>query len=89
MRAYGFIVGLALFSSAHVNSAQQAPDHRTTESGKTVTVYSITWPTPISNVVADVEVCAEESARQGTFAFPSRTESPGVRLRLTDGPAMR
>jgi len=71
MRASRFLSALAFLPCAHLAAAQQVRDRRTTESGKTVTVYSISWPTPISNVVADVEVCAGANAPQGTFAFPS------------------
>lgn len=80
MRVSRFIAVLALLPSAHLASAQHMPDRRVTESGKTVTVYSISWPTPISNVVADVEVCAGDNAPQGTFAFPS-----WFQLHLADG----
>lgn len=80
MRAHRFTAMLAVLALARLASAQQAPDRRVTESGKTVTVYSITWPTPISNVVADVEVCAGDNAPQGTFAFPS-----WFQLHLADG----
>lgn len=83
MRSNCFIAALALLVSAHLASAQQAPDRRITESGKTVTVYSISWPTPISNVVADVEVCAGDNAPQGTFAFPS-----WFQLHFDDGTAV-
>lgn len=80
MRAHRFTAMLAVLALARLASAQQAPDRRVTESGKTVTVYSISWPTPISNVVADVEVCAGDNAPQGTFAFPS-----WFQLHLADG----
>jgi len=36
-----------------------------------VTVYSISWPTPLSSVSAEVQVCAGENAPPGSFAFPS------------------
>ena len=71
MRTNCVIAVSVLLFGVHVASAQQVPDRRITESGKTVTIYSISWPTPISNVVADVEVCAGDNAPQGTFAFPS------------------
>ncbi|HEV2180957.1 MAG TPA: hypothetical protein VGR59_11600 [Gemmatimonadaceae bacterium] len=83
MRSNCFIAALALLVGAHLAPAQQAPDRRITESGKTVTVYSISWPTPISNVVADVEVCAGDNAPQGTFAFPS-----WFQLHFDDGTAV-
>ena len=35
---------------------------QTTASGHLVTVYSISWPTPLSSVSADVEVCAGPNA---------------------------
>ena len=71
MRINCVIAVSVLLFGVHVALAQQVPDRRITESGKTVTIYSISWPTPISNVVADVEVCAGDNAPQGTFAFPS------------------
>lgn len=42
-----------------------------TASGHLVTVYSISWPTPLSSVSADVEVCAGPNAPADSFAFPS------------------
>lgn len=44
---------------------------QTTASGHLVTVYSISWPTPLSSVSADVEVCAGPNAPADSFAFPS------------------
>jgi len=44
---------------------------QTTVSGNLVAVYSISWPTPISSVSADVEVCAGPNAPADSFAFPS------------------
>jgi hypothetical protein len=44
---------------------------QTTTSGHLVTVYSISWPTPLSSVSADVEVCAGPNAPADSFAFPS------------------
>ena len=44
---------------------------QSTTSGHLVTVYSISWPTPISSVSADVEVCAGAKAPESSFAFPS------------------
>ncbi len=83
MRAYGFLSAMALALVAHAASAQLAPDRRITESGRVVTVYSISWPTPISSVVADVEVCAGDNAPPGTFAFPSYFQ-----LHFADGSAI-
>jgi len=51
--------------------AQHLGEKRTTSSGHVVTVYSISWPTPLSSVSADVEVCAGENAPPSSFAFPS------------------
>jgi hypothetical protein len=51
--------------------AQKLGQKVTTSSGHMVTVYSISWPTPISNVSADVEVCAGPHAGAYDFAFPS------------------
>jgi hypothetical protein len=51
--------------------AQHPGEKRTTSSGSVVTVYSISWPTPVSSVSADVEVCAGPNAPPNTFAFPS------------------
>lgn len=44
---------------------------QTTASGHLVTVYSISWPTPLSSVSADVEVCAGPNAPGDSLAFPS------------------
>jgi hypothetical protein len=51
--------------------AQQLGQKQSTASGNLVTVYSISWPTPVSSVSADVEVCAGPTAPANTFAFPS------------------
>ncbi len=51
--------------------AQQLGQKQTTTSGHIVTVYSISWPTPVSSVSADVEVCAGPNAPASSFAFPS------------------
>ncbi|HKV49675.1 MAG TPA: hypothetical protein VJO52_00600 [Gemmatimonadaceae bacterium] len=83
MRAYGFLSAMALALVAHAATAQLAPDRRRTDSGLVVTVYSISWPTPISSVAADVEVCAGDNAPQGTFAFPSYFQ-----LHFADGSAI-
>ena len=54
-------------------SAQTQPlgQKQSTASGHLVTVYSISWPTPLSSVSADVEVCAGPNAPADSFAFPS------------------
>jgi hypothetical protein len=83
MRAYGLLSAMALALVAHAASAQLASGRRTTESGRVVTVYSISWPTPISSVVAEVEVCAGDNAPAGTFAFPSFFQ-----LHFADGSAI-
>src|SRR5947209_6278885 len=51
--------------------AQQIGQKQTTSSGHVVTVYSISWPTPVSSVSAEVEVCAGPKAPNDSFAFPS------------------
>jgi len=51
--------------------AQRLGQKQSTASGNLVTVYSISWPTPVSSVSADVEVCAGPKAPANTFAFPS------------------
>src|SRR5581483_9354343 len=51
--------------------AQRLGEKRTTTTGHVVTVYSISWPTPLSSVAADVEVCAGPDAPPASFAFPS------------------
>jgi len=57
--------------SRHVD-AQQLGVARPTASGQTVTVYSLAWPNPASNVTAEVQVCAGASQPAPyTFAFPS------------------
>ncbi len=65
-------VTFAVFFCASLPAqAQQLGQKRTTASGHLVTVYSISWPTPASNVSADVEVCAGPNAAASGFAFPS------------------
>lgn len=71
MRTSGLILTPALLLSAHLARAQQLPDKHITETGRTVTVYAISWPTRTSDVVADVEVCAGANTPPYTFAFPS------------------
>ena len=51
--------------------AQGLGQKQSTASGNLVTVYSISWPTPVSSVSADVEVCAGPKAPANSFAFPS------------------
>jgi len=51
--------------------AQRLGEKQTTTSGNLVTVYSISWPTPVSSVSADVEVCAGPNIPPNSFAFPS------------------
>jgi len=62
---------LAVLLGAAPTMAQRLGEKRTTETGHVVTVYSISWPTPISSVTADVEVCAGPGAPSSSFAFPS------------------
>ena len=63
--------------------AQNLGQKYTTASGNAVTVYSISWPTPVSSVTADVEVCAAANAASPTLAFPSYFQ-----LRFADGGAI-
>jgi hypothetical protein len=63
--------------------AQQLGKKQLTASGNLVTVYSISWPTPVSSVSADVEVCAAANAPAKSFAFPSFFQ-----LRFADGGAI-
>src|SRR5690349_14957809 len=60
-----------ILSSASPVPAQQLGQKQATTSGHVVTVYSISWPTPVSSVAADVEVCAGSNAPANSFAFPS------------------
>src|SRR4051812_43885179 len=60
-----------LFCSALRAEGQPLGQKQSTASGNLVTVYSISWPTPLSSVTADVEVCAGPSAPANSFAFPS------------------
>ncbi len=69
-RVFNAAVVLALLLYIAPAQAQTA-EKRTTASGNTVTVYSISWPTPVSSVTADVEVCAGANAPSNTIAFPS------------------
>ena len=83
MRTTARMLAAALLLSAPLARAQQLPDRHTTETGRTVTVYAISWPTPLSNVVADVEVCAGQNTPPYTFAFPSFFQ-----LHFSDGSAI-
>lgn len=51
--------------------AQALGQKQSTATGHLVTVYSISWPTPLSSVSADVEICAGPNAPASSFAFPS------------------
>jgi hypothetical protein len=64
-------------------SSAQLGEKRTTATGSVVTIYSISWPTPVSSLSADVEVCASANAPPYTFAFPSYFQ-----VRFTDGGAI-
>jgi hypothetical protein len=80
MRLYALTAALAVLICAAAAQTQHLNEKRTTESGNVVTIYSIAWPTPVSNVSADVEVCASANAPPYTFAFPSYFQ-----LRFADG----
>ena len=54
-----------------MSQAQRLGQKQTTDSGNLVTVYSISWPSSVSSVTADVEVCAGPNAPATNFAFPS------------------
>jgi hypothetical protein len=83
LRAFGWTAALALLLCTAPTQAQHLSEKRTTASGNVVTVYSITWPTALSPVSADVEVCASTNAPPYTFAFPSYFQ-----LRFADGGAI-
>lgn len=68
MSAFAILLCFTLPAQAQV---QQLGQKQSTASGNLVTVYSISWPTPVSSVSADVEVCAGPMAPANTFAFPS------------------
>jgi hypothetical protein len=71
-RAGALAAGFAmLLCGAAAAAAQGLGQKQTTTSGHVVTVYAISWPTPISSVSADVEVCAGPNASAYDFAFPS------------------
>jgi len=63
--------------------AQPLGQKQPTATGNLVTVYSILWPAPLSDVSADVEVCAGPNAPANSFAFPSFFQ-----LRFIDGGAI-
>jgi hypothetical protein len=69
--ALSLMVAFALLLCTLPAQAQRLGQKQTTASGNQVTVYSISWPTPISSVTADVEVCAGANAPANSFAFPS------------------
>ena len=71
MRIIGLVTGFVLLMCTASAQTQPLGEKRTTTSGNVVTVYSIAWPTPVSSVTADVEVCASPNAPPYTFAFPS------------------
>jgi hypothetical protein len=83
MRIIGWVAGCVLLLCTTPVRAQHLGEKRTTTSGNVVTVYSIAWPTPVSSVTADVEVCAGANAPPYTFAFPSYFQ-----LRFSDGGAI-
>jgi hypothetical protein len=60
-----------LFCTVLPAQTQALGQKQTTATGHMVTVYSISWPTPLSSVSADVEVCAGANAPASSFAFPS------------------
>jgi hypothetical protein len=67
-----FIVAFAILLCTTLRAQTQTLGQKqTTASGHLVTVYSISWPTPISSVSAEVEVCAGPDAPADSFAFPS------------------
>lgn len=72
-----------LLSSTLVAHGQSLGQKQLTASGHLVTVYSISWPTPLSSVSADVEICAGPTAPASSFAFPSFFQ-----LRFADGGAI-
>jgi hypothetical protein len=69
--ALSLAVAFALFLCTLPAQAQRLGQKQSTASGNQVTIYSISWPTPISSVTADVEVCAGPNAPANSFAFPS------------------
>jgi hypothetical protein len=83
MHALAATAALACLLCTTPAQAQRLAEKRTTASGKAVTVYSISWPTPLSPVSADVEVCASANTPPYTFAFPSYFQ-----LHFADGGAI-
>jgi hypothetical protein len=69
--ALTFIAAFAFLICGTSAQAQQLGQKQTTRSGHVVTVYSVSWPTPVSSVTADVEVCGGAKAPADSFAFPS------------------
>ena len=70
--AFSVMGAFVLFMwSAPPALAQRLGQKQPTRSGHVVTVYSVSWPTPVSSVSADVEVCAGAKAPAESFAFPS------------------
>jgi hypothetical protein len=76
------MLAVLLGSTLHAH-AQHLGQKVPTVSGHLVTVYSISWPTPISSVSADVEICAGPAVPAGSFAFPSFFQ-----VRFADGGAI-
>ena len=70
--ALSFTVAFAIFVCTTLRAqTQPLGQKQSTASGHLVTVYSISWPTPLSSVSADVEVCAGPNAPADSFALPS------------------
>jgi hypothetical protein len=81
--ALALTVPFAIVLCSAVAAQAQLGQKQSTADGNLATVYSISWPTPISNVSADVEVCAGPNAPASSFAFPSFFQ-----LRFADGGAI-
>jgi hypothetical protein len=77
------LAAFALLMCTASAQTQHLAEKRATASGSLVTIYSIAWPTPVSPVSADVEICASANAPPYTFAFPSYFQ-----LRFVDGGAI-
>jgi hypothetical protein len=70
--ALALIVAFAILLGPTLRAqTQRLGQKQSTASGHLVTVYSISWPTPISSVSAEVEICAGADAPANSFAFPS------------------
>ena len=69
--ALSLMMAFALVGIRLHGQTQALGQKQSTASGHVVTVYSISWPTPLSSVSADVEVCAGPNAPADSFAFPS------------------